>query len=187
MNKHTQQKTSVRIVWLLALSVVAAAGSGCGQYPLNVGSAWAMSGEGSSPLGSTFLWVPPPPPETENTPIGGTQSQALVQELVEDQLVAKGYERQLSGASDFLVTYRAGFEKLGDAYSQETFEQYTQGTLRIYVVNPQTNQWVWRAWAQARLNEANSPEVRRERLGQAIRMMFKDFPARGQNLPVSKR
>ncbi len=99
--------------------------------------------------------------------------------MVEEQLVAKGYEKQLSGASDFLVTCRVGLEKLGDAHAQETIEEYTQGTLRIYVVNPRTNQWVWRAWAQARLNEANSPEVRRERLSQAIRMMFKDFPPKG--------
>jgi Domain of unknown function (DUF4136) len=174
--------TTKRFVGGVGALLLLAAGGGC-QYPITVNSAWAPGD--ISPLGPTFAWMPAPATPTANPEIDNRQVRRLVRELVEEQFVAKGYANAASGTPSYRVGDRIGAEVLGDPYTAY-LQQYTLGTLVIYIVNPRTDQWVWRAWAETRVNESNTPEERRERLEQTVKRMFNDFPAYGQNRPVAK-
>jgi len=121
--------------------------------------------------------MPGPAPSTGNTEIDNPQLHRLIRELVEEQLLARGYRKASSETPDFRVGDRIGTEILGDP-NTAYLQQYTRGTLVIYVVNAKTDQWIWRAWADARISESNTPELRRQRLEQTVKRMFKDFPPR---------
>ena len=178
--KKRTVKTLAGVVGALLLGACA---SGC-QYPITAGSAWAPGDV--APLGPSFAWMPAPNTPTGNPQIDDPQVRILIRKLVEDQLVAKGYKKASSGRPGFWVGDRVGTETVADPNTLG-LEQYTEGTLAIYIVRAQEGQWVWRAWAEARLNESNPPEVKRKRLEQAVGMMFQKFPSKGSNRPAGKR
>jgi hypothetical protein len=104
----------------------------------------------------------------------------LIRDAVEQGFVSKGYEARSSAPADFWIGCRMSKEILGDKYSARAFEQYTEGTMVIYVVDPATRNWLWRGRVETRLNDANSPEIKRARLREAVERVMKSFPARGK-------
>jgi hypothetical protein len=114
------------------------------------------------------------------------QLQEMIRGTVERGFTAKGYEKRSSDPADFWIRCQMTKDTRGDAYAASNFEQYTEGTLVIYVVDPQDSHWIWKAWAQARLNDANPPETKRQRIQQAVDRMLKSFPARGEPTSTAK-
>lgn len=159
------------------LAAVLLAGGGCAA-PINTGSMWAPNTVGTPPIGPSFQWAaftgtPPASPEAQ-------QIRQMVHEAVENQLMSQGYRESTTDQSDFWVVARMSRSQQGDATAAVPFEEYTQGSLHVYVVDPRTRQWLWRAWADARLEPSSPPEEKRKRLAEAVRMMFKSFPSIGR-------
>jgi len=170
--------TMVIDAMLLATCVV-----GCSD--IQVESAWAPRAA-AVPLGPSFAWMADQasPPGTSG-PVN-PQLQELIRGVVESGFAAKGYEKRSSGPADFWIVCRMAKDTRGDAYAASNFEQYTEGTLEIYVVDPRDSQWIWKAWAQTRIDDTNPPETKRQRLQQAVDRMLKRFPARGQPASTAK-
>jgi len=168
------------------MGVVAAllAIGGCGE-PINTGSAWAPNTVATQTVGRTFAWA-----TLSNAPTGGPDIQdirEMVHRTIEDELLAKGYQKSESEPADFWVAARLSRSPQGDARAEVPFEEYTEGSLFVYVVNPATRQWLWRSWADTRLNPSNPPDVKRKRLEQAVRMMLKSLPSSGKQGPAAER
>jgi hypothetical protein len=113
----------------------------------------------------TFDWGPP-----DNLPVGDPRLDNNpffadhVQGAIEKALIAKGYERALTGQPDLLIHYHASVNQKVDVYEVDTQHGYCygncqpqivdfeQGTLVVDMVDPKTNKVVWRGWAQDVMN-----------------------------------
>lgn len=134
------------------------------------------------------------------TPLGGGEWPARndrttfdwkVRSLVDEQLARRGYGRGAPTEADFLVDYRVttqerevadtfadyaryrsagGSAGLGEAY----VKGYQEGALIVEVSDARTRKLVWYGSATAVVN----PELREQRLPEAVRRMFERFPAR---------
>ncbi len=127
-------------------------------------------------LGPGFAWESEADPNANDLTQVEPSLRDLIRATVEEGYTAKGYTKATPQQASFLLRGKVASSKQGDTAS-DSFEQYTEGTLVIYMLNPQTGNWIWRGWAKARLQEANSPEQKRERLRQAVQMMLKEVPA----------
>jgi hypothetical protein len=162
---------------LLATCVV-----GCSD--IQVKSAWAPRAA-AVPLGTSFAWMANQASTPGTSEPLNPQLQELIRGVVESGFTAKGYEKKSSGPADFWITCRMAKDLRSDAYAAH-YDQYTEGNLAIYVVDPRDSQWIWKAWAQARIEDTNAPETKRQRLQQTVDRMLKSFPARGQPVSTAK-
>ncbi len=56
--------------------------------------------------------------------------------------------------------------------------QFEEGTFLIDIANAETNEILWRGWAQLNIEQAlRDPELMREQVDEALRRMFAQFPA----------
>lgn len=164
----------MRATTLATAAILAVFGAGCSGIQVN--SAWAPQAA-VTPLGPAFAWPPHQPPVEDGQGIVDEGLSNLIVQKVEKGLVARGYVKSSPEAADLWVKCRIGSEVLHDPRTQN-YEPYTEGTLAVYALNPKTGRWLWRSWANARLNPSNPPEVKRQRLDQAITMILKQFPQR---------
>jgi hypothetical protein len=116
-----------------------------------------------------------------------------VRELVDAEMARKGYAQGAPGGAGLLVDYRVsvrekelsdtfgeyaryraagGEQGLGDAWVQG----YREGTLVVEVSDAATRRLVWYGSASAVVN----PELREQRMPDAMRRVFQSFPPRGQ-------
>ena len=151
---------------------------GCSD--IEVHKAWAPQAA-VVPIGSSFAWMTDQGSKSTSGEPVDPQLLELIQTTVENGFIAKGYEKNESGPADFWIGCRMTKDVQGDAYSSETFEQYMEGTLVIYVADPKSRKWIWKAWAQTRINVENPPETKMKRLQQAVDQMLKSFPKRGES------
>jgi len=109
----------------------------------------------------TYDWGPP-----DNLPVGDPRLDNnpffndYLQGAIEKKLAAKGYERDVAGASDLLVHYHASVNQRVDVYGPDTRYGYCyencdarvvdfeEGTIVIDLVDRKTSKVVWRGWAQ---------------------------------------
>jgi hypothetical protein len=129
-------------------------------------------------------------PQTENPILD-----ARVRLALENELAARGFQRQTSGPPDFLVGYRAVIkEKVDVRYvddqwgysytyrartSRKTVYEYDQGTLIVDVSLPDPKRLIWRAIARDEVYPGQPQEEGDRRLAEAVRKMFDQFPAKG--------
>ncbi len=151
--------------------------AGC-SAPINTGSAWAPNTAVNQSIGRTFEWAqftgtPPLSPEAG-------EIREMVHQTIDRQLAAQGYQKGTVDRADFWVVARLSRSQQGDPRASVPFEEYSEGSLHVYVVDPRTRQWRWRAWADTRLQLSNPPEVKRKRLNEAVERMFKSFPPGGR-------
>ncbi len=149
------------------------AASGCSD--IEAGAAWAPQAASRSTPGQSFAWAAEADPKLNDLQELDPSLRDLIRTTVQEELAVKGYTKASHQQADFWLRCRLASASRGDAYSDE-FQEYTEGTLIIYVLDPQSGKWIWRGWATARLNDANSPEKKRQRLRQAVQMMLKDVP-----------
>jgi hypothetical protein len=119
-----------------------------------------------------------------------------VRSAVDRELAARGLE-QLPSGGDLGVVYHAAIEGRMDVYNvdrsygyrpywgwagpvyTETHVRYfDEGTLILDLVDMSTQKLVWRASAQAEVNERADPETRTQRLNEAVARMLEGFPSR---------
>lgn len=113
-----------------------------------------------------------------------------LQGAVEKQLAAKGLKRSTAGTADLLIHYHASINQRFDvnrmdkAYGYcETDDcrngvmEYEAGTLVLDVVDPRTNNIVWRGWAQDSVEDAlqNRDKMARQ-IDEAVTRMLALLP-----------
>ncbi len=100
-----------------------------------------------------------------------------VSNAVESGLVEKGYQRAANG--DFLLKVFAGKGRtLGTGYGWSGVDNrvYEEGTLVIDMVDPMTNNLIWRGTAMKTLEQNPSPERQTKNIADAVRAVLKNFP-----------
>ena len=115
----------------------------------------------------TYGWGPP-----DNLPVGDPRLdnnpffQDHLQGAIEKKMIAKGYERALTGPPDLLLHYHASVNQKVEVYEVDTqhgycydncrpqFTDYEQGTLVIDIVDAKTSKVIWRGWAQDVMSSA---------------------------------
>lgn len=105
-------------------------------------------------------------------PSGNPFNDKRIEAAVEEELIAKGYQKQTAGAPDFLVAYHSNVkDKIDvDTYGYRygrygrrvgtytTVREYQQGTLVIDFIDANTKELVWRGWAKGEVNDSVSKE-----------------------------
>lgn len=114
----------------------------------------------------TFDWMP------RTKPSPNPLHEKRIATAVEQQLAAKGLQRQTAGAPDFLVVAHANVkDKIDvDTYGYRygrygrrvgtytTVREYQQGTLVIDFIDAKTKELFWRGWAKGEVNDSVSKE-----------------------------
>lgn len=168
-----QRYLLTRFSLTLALLMVAVGGFGCSDIEVTsrYGPEIKLSG-----LGPTYSWVPPSVSGTEARSFGNVEIERFVQNVLEQQLQAKGFQKVSEGAADFCINYRLAKKLETTIGAVSSGEVYEEGALILDVISPKTGKLIWRGVAKARINNANSPDVRKQRVEQAVRELFKVFP-----------
>jgi hypothetical protein len=136
----------------------------------------------------TYSWLEQP--GGKDVRVSNDLVNSRVISAVDREMLANGYERDMSGAPDFLVGYHIDLEGKLDvdtidsyygygyrAWQTETYvRQYVEGTLILDVVDAESNDLVWRGQAQAEVDAQPDPEARTARINEAVRQILAKFP-----------
>jgi len=148
----------------------------------------------------TYGWLPDPQKKTGDLRIDGNSLLALrIRNAVESQLTAKGYTKQSTGNSDFLVGYHVTLKKkttaimLNNSYGMSWRERYRygpsgrvggppetysydEGTLILDMVDPKTRKLVWRGSATDQVSLSANREAKQEKVNEAVKQILEQFP-----------
>ncbi len=144
----------------------------------------------------TYNWLPAPQKavgEQSNTIID-----SRIREAVENQLALRGYEKQTSGTPDFLVNHHVvvkgvlNVSTIHDGYgygpryrrgwgggmgtSTTYVREAKEGTLFLDMLNPQTQDLLWRGTAQGYIDPSLKPEEKTKRIQNAVGLILDQFP-----------
>lgn len=139
----------------------------------------------------TYAWASAPPESLSEHPRSGPDLlNWRIRNVIEKQLVARGYEEATAGRADLSVAYHVrrrdahtatvgdfiqyrengGQEGMQEAY---TFG-YQEGTVIIEVLDAATQRLVWRSTAGPVID----PETQQEKVTEAVQSMMAHFPSR---------
>ncbi len=126
----------------------------------------------------TYAWAPRPGDQMESP--GEQQVRAALQR----DLAQKGIVPATTQPPDFLVAYHARQQEKIEAtpgygwgygwYGYPAFETYTQGTLIVDFVDPQTNQVFWRGTASGVVEHPNNPDL--AKIDKAVAKLINQYP-----------
>jgi len=129
----------------------------------------------------TFDFMPHP-----NKPGGNPLNEKRVEAAIEQQLVAKGLQKQSVSKPDLLVAYHTNVkDKIDvDTYgyrygrygrrvgTRTTVREYQQGTLVVDLVDAKEKELVWRGWAKGEANDS----VAKEKIDDTIAKILEEYP-----------
>lgn len=141
----------------------------------------------------TWSWQSSTPQVTGNPRLDDPLLHGRIQTAIEKSLGEHGYQRVSSGRSDFQVAYHVALQQKLDARTIYTgygpyrgwygvggpetiVDSYDLGTLLIDMINPATNNVIWRGSGQSRVQEVKTPEEREARVQDAVERILKQFP-----------
>ena len=149
----------------------------------------------------TYNWIPGVEKRTTDPRLRDTELDQRVREYVDRELQARGYQKENFTDPDFWVGYYAVIESQVDKQTVrvnigmprhtgaigggswgpameevDMSRYYDQGTLILDVVDGRENKVIWRASAEAEVQEKAKIEARRERLRKAIAKMLESVP-----------
>jgi hypothetical protein len=153
----------------------------------------------------TYSWMLGPPPVSGSPLIDQRpELERAAHEAIDQALAKRGYVKDTSGHPDFLVSYHATLNKkvsvqtldqssgyrpsylLGgsgritpledrETIGREYVDTFDEGTLIIDVVDPKTNQLIWRSTAKDEVNFKKSPEHNKHKIEEAVDKMLDRF------------
>ncbi len=153
----------------------------------------------------TYSWVSDVQKKTGDARVDSALTDSRIRNAIDNELLAKGFQKQASGATDFKVSYQAMIEtktvetiidppymapsaadiRSGDFHNDWAFagktafvDEYDEGTVLVDIVNPKTNQLIWRGTGKATVLENASPEKREARINEGIKKILSQFPPR---------
>ncbi len=146
----------------------------------------------------TYAWIDKPRQPTGNPSIDdNTLLDMRVHSAVDRALAARGYRLVEDGSPDFLVGYYVtldrqtsisvindywGYPYYGDYYYGGRFVpyavvyEYEKGTLILDIVNPDGRRLMWRGSVTDGIALSGSPQVRQQRMDEAVRALLEHFP-----------
>lgn len=140
--------------------------------PFQAESYWGPS-QKLSGLGATFAWKPGAKCEPDAGKAQDSDIAAAAQELLEENLKAKGYGRNSQGNADFTVCYRLGKQV---AQAETGHGSWDEAVLEVDLTDPATGGLVWRGRVRGRIDYAATPDARRDRIGTAVRQLMQPLP-----------
>lgn len=151
---------------------------------------------------STYNWMPDPQETTGDPRIDNPFLASRIRNAVDNTLAAKGY--LVSDTPDFLIGYHAAVKDKTDVQTintsygygpgwgweygygnrpygwtgaPETFVyEYEEGSLILDIVDPESNELIWRGSAQAEVDRSASPEKREKKINEAVERILAQFP-----------
>lgn len=111
-------------------------------------------------LGSTFAWSPH---ESEKRPYhhhGPPAFERLARKIIENAVETNGFRQAAPESADFWLDYRVGKREVEDSMVNPHGEVFAEGTLVLDVVDPKSNELIWRGVVQARIDDTAPPEAR---------------------------
>ncbi len=149
---------------------------GCGPS-IQVYSYWGP-GLRFSETAKTYAWVPDALRASDQGRPENPRVGELIRQAIEKHLALKGYEKAAAGTPDFWIDYRVAREVRGDPYGGVGFSEFTEGTLALYVVNPENSKLIWRGIVKGALDPSIPLEERVKRLDLAVQKMLDQVPSR---------
>ncbi|MHC4992300.1 MAG: DUF4136 domain-containing protein, partial [Planctomycetota bacterium] len=159
---------------LLSLATLVACES---EDAIKSGATWT-AGVTSADVGRTFDWAPVDRQDTGDPRTNRPALHELLHEVIERDLASRGYALDETGTPDFWVDYRVQRRTRLDQYRGAGFKEFEEGTLVIYIVDPQARDAVWHGWAQARLSDDDTPEAREEKIKTAVALILEQLSGR---------
>lgn len=121
--------------------------------------------------GSTYDWVPPRTSDPHDPWNDVTSIHQLFRELVQNELNAKGYHRQVGGATAHKLDDRLVRRTVGNPNDPGVDRRIN--TIALYVLNPDTDSVAWTTQAEIEFRErAQSSAEIRERLERVVKEML---------------
>ena len=179
-----------------ALLIVSAALVGCTsksfESRLNVESSFNPDAPYESY--KTFDWAPYSGQETGLGVLDDQQVRTDLRRMIEEELTSRGL-KWVTIAPDLLVGYHAAVEaKIDEAviegyYDEQNMEAfgdfasrgagYEEGSLVLMIFDARTGKMLWRATAQAEVDQKATKRQQKERLKIAVRKMLETMPRKG--------
>ena len=141
--------------------------------------------------GNTYSWHKGITQYYDNPKLGDPALQGMLQKAIANSLSKKGYKfKKNSQASDMFIGYVAALESSlsseeitkiyginpGLPEMSSDLNKYEKGTLIIHVFDTIHGQLLWRGALQAEVQLKNDPDVRWERVQNAVNTLLRNFP-----------
>lgn len=113
-----------------------------------------------------------------------------IRHIVDEELKARGYAQDTSGAATYLVGYHAAIRNelsvthVNDYYGYQSAWQgsyvdvdaYEKGSIILDIVDARSGELIWRGWAEDTVEEGRSPEKSEANIRNAVKKMLERFP-----------
>ena len=141
--------------------------------------------------GNSYSWHKNATQYYSNPKIGDPTLQGMLQDAISNALIAKGYTfNKNSWETDMFVGYVAALEsslsseEIAEIYGvnpglpelSNDLNKYEKGTLIIHVFDTKLGQLLWRGALQAEVQFDSEPNLRWERVQNAVNTLLKNFP-----------
>ncbi len=132
----------------------------------------------------TFGWMS----RTEESAalVRNTLLEKRIRNAVDQVLTSEGYQQETIGNPDFLIAYHTGVADKIDItsygygywpryYGHGSFDllQYKEGTVVLDIIEPESNQLVWRGWYVGAIADR---EISEEKIYTAVKHILEEFP-----------
>jgi hypothetical protein len=135
----------------------------------------------------TYRWIANKPALKPPRPVDHALLEKRIKKTVDDELAAKGYVLAEGAKPDFLITFHIGAQNKVDVTHygyrygprgrwwghQVEVHRYKEGTLLIDIVDPETEQLVWRGSA---VDAIRRPQDLDDTLYEAVQKIMAKFP-----------
>jgi hypothetical protein len=148
----------------------------------------------------SYSWLPQPENVTAAPTSAVADSQLMekrIKGMTDNELSRKGY-KLTTETPDFFLVYHLGVEQKIDVTSygysyarpyryrgmygeQVVIHPYTQGTLIIDVIAPQTKELIWRGIAEGTVEKEASVSTIDKKISAAVTKIFSEFPPKKVN------
>ncbi len=183
--QRSPEQAPMTLPAVIALALLAMAATGCAT--LRVDSHAARGADLARY--HTFTWSSTAPQSTGDPRLDDNPFfDARVRTDVELQLAARGFEMTPSSAPDLLVRYRVSIRqkievtRIDAPASQDEGERtgvYDAGAFLIDLVDPRTDQVIWRGWADGSMEGAiDRQDLMERRIDEVVTKILAQLPPR---------